>query len=49
MNIFHQFTSDQDVESINIDSRWSPRTFGWAYTVSMWVFIHEDSCWSQRP
>ena len=37
--LFHQFSTDNDVDGITIDSRWQPRANGWAYTTSMWVFI----------
>jgi hypothetical protein len=37
--LFHQFSTANDVEAISIDSRWQPKTNGWAYTTSMWVFI----------
>jgi hypothetical protein len=49
MDIFHQFTTQNDVEEINIDSRWTPRTTGWAFTTSMWLFIQEGSCSRTKP
>jgi hypothetical protein len=41
--LFHEFTHTNEVPTVGIDMRWTPKNTGWEYTVSMWVFIRSDS------
>ena len=48
--LFYKFSSGgKDINTLSIDGRWSPKESGWKYTVSMWVKISSDTCYTTNP